>query len=90
MPRVRTAPVKPDVAKAVAAWDDGSSTEALPVAVADSPMRWIAIPQKAGVGAKSVKLYAVDGTVLLTDTQWFHRPARIVGAVVQSEARQQP
>ncbi|MEU6231480.1 hypothetical protein [Kitasatospora sp. NPDC047058] len=69
---VLVAPVGPDVARVVAAWSDGTSTEAVPVVLGDSPMRWIGLPGKPGVQATSVRLLGAGGAVLATDTQWFH------------------
>ncbi|MFJ8626509.1 hypothetical protein ACIRD3_27240 [Kitasatospora sp. NPDC093550] len=63
--------VRPEVAKVVVSWQTGGSTEAVPVAVADSPTHWFAIARKPGSDARTLTLYAADGTVLGTDDSWF-------------------
>ncbi|MFI8460153.1 hypothetical protein [Kitasatospora sp. NPDC085464] len=68
---VVVAGVGPEVAKAVVTWKTGGSTEAVPVTVADSPARWIAIAKKPGSDAGAFTLYAADGSVLGTDDNWF-------------------
>ncbi|MEV7773043.1 hypothetical protein [Kitasatospora sp. NPDC086791] len=68
---VLIAGVKPEVAKVVVTWETGGSTEAVPVTVGDSPTRWFAVAKKPGSDARTLTLYAADGSVLGTDTTWF-------------------
>ncbi|MFI6153895.1 hypothetical protein ACIBCA_14485 [Kitasatospora sp. NPDC051170] len=68
---VVVAGVKPKVAKIVVTWRTGGSTEAVPVAVADSGTRWFAIARKPGSDAETFTYYGADGAVLGTDTGWF-------------------
>ncbi|MFJ2863003.1 hypothetical protein [Kitasatospora sp. NPDC087314] len=71
-----TAPVviaaaRPDVAKIVVTWDNGGSTEAVPVTVGDSPTRWYAIAKKPGAQADTYTYYGADGAVLSSEVSWF-------------------
>ncbi|MEU8923181.1 hypothetical protein AB0D10_19925 [Kitasatospora sp. NPDC048545] len=63
--------VAPQVAKVVVTWVTGGSTEAVPVAVGDSPTHWFALAKKPGSDARTFTLYAADGSVLGADTTWF-------------------
>ncbi|MFE2723240.1 hypothetical protein [Kitasatospora sp. NPDC059327] len=67
---VLLAAVAPDVARVVVTWDDGSTTEPVPVGVGDSPVRWFGVAKKAGGNARSITLLGQDGGVLATDRNW--------------------
>lgn len=69
---VLLAAVALDVARVVVTWDDGSTTEPVPVAVGDSPVRWFGVAKKAGGSAKSITLLGQDGSVLATDKDWMN------------------
>ncbi|MEV7021589.1 hypothetical protein [Kitasatospora sp. NPDC093558] len=65
------AEVRRDVAKVVITWDDGSTSEAVPTVVGDSPTHWYAIAKKPGAEVDTYKYLGADGSVLGSDAQWF-------------------
>ncbi|MFF4383719.1 hypothetical protein [Kitasatospora sp. NPDC001547] len=62
--------VQAEVAKVVIAWKTGGTTEAVPVAVGDSPFRYFSVLAKPGTDPGTVTYYAADGSVVRTFDQW--------------------
>ncbi|MFE2410775.1 hypothetical protein ACFXDE_20775 [Kitasatospora sp. NPDC059408] len=56
--------VAPDVARVAVTWADGTTTEPPLVTVADSPIRWVAVPRKAGTRAETWRQFGRDGAEL--------------------------
>ncbi|MER7751477.1 hypothetical protein [Kitasatospora sp. NPDC097643] len=71
IPEMVVVRVGPEVAKVVVDWKAGGSTEAVPVAVGDSPVRWYAVVRKPGAMDNTATSYAADGSVLRTQTTWW-------------------
>ncbi|MFE4971072.1 hypothetical protein ACFRAR_03005 [Kitasatospora sp. NPDC056651] len=70
VPPVVVVGVQAEVAKVVVAWKTGGTTEAVPVAVGDSPFRYFAVGAKPGTDAATVTYYAADGSVVQTFDDW--------------------
>ncbi|MET8543777.1 hypothetical protein ABZW03_24455 [Kitasatospora sp. NPDC004799] len=58
------------VVRVVVAWRTGGTTEAVPVAVGDSPFRYFGLVAKPGSDAATVTYYAADGSVVRTVDHW--------------------
>ncbi|MFJ2577513.1 hypothetical protein [Kitasatospora aureofaciens] len=65
--------IAPEVGKIVVTWTDGTTAEPEPVAVADSPIRWIAVPRAEGKSAQSWQFYDRNGAKLPGDGPDFLR-----------------
>lgn len=63
--------VQAEVAKVVVAWKTGGTTEAVPVAVGDSPFRYLGLVAQPGTDAATVTYYRADGSVVRTTDYWF-------------------
>ncbi|WP_224282884.1 hypothetical protein [Streptomyces sp. LS1784] len=70
VPAVVIEGVQAEVAKVVVTWKTGGTTEAVPVAVGDSPFRYYALVAKPGTDAATVTYYKADGSVERTTDSW--------------------
>ncbi|MFJ8473999.1 hypothetical protein [Kitasatospora sp. NPDC094011] len=70
-PEMMVAPAGPEVARVVVDWRAGGSSEAVPVTVGDSPVRWWAVVRAPGSMNDTLTVYAADGSVLRKDTSWW-------------------
>ncbi|MFJ2778934.1 hypothetical protein [Kitasatospora sp. NPDC087315] len=64
--------VRPDAAKVVVNWSNGTTSEPRLAPVGDSPLRWIAVAQPTGLHATSFKVFAADGRLLGTNKSWLN------------------
>ncbi|MFB7128136.1 MULTISPECIES: hypothetical protein [Streptomycetaceae] len=62
--------VRAEVAKVAVDWKTGGTTEAVPVAVGDSPFRYYGVVAKPGTDAAKITQYAADGSVVSSTDSW--------------------
>ncbi|MFE7593513.1 hypothetical protein ACFU6K_29310 [Kitasatospora sp. NPDC057512] len=62
--------VRAEVAKVVITWKTGGTTEAVPVAVGDSPFRYYGVVAKPGTDAERATQLAADGSVVSVSEGW--------------------